>query len=186
MGNYIFVAFCIIFFIIIIYNMSKARKKEKGEFEKNMNKRGAAYSISLPVLIGLSVPEDTMCNIYLCNDHYEFEANGITFSLKKEKITDISLKTNTEIQNQLVSSAGGAVAGAMLFGPLGAIIGGRIKEKESKKITDCLIFTYIKDDNTIDYIAFNSTGYFFKIAKIIGEFNADKIRNETENKKIDL
>ena len=182
MGAYIICGISILLFVYFISIGSKMRKEEK----EKLIEKDCSFSISLPVLIGLSVPEDTMCNIYLCNDHYEFEANGITFSLKKEKITDISLKTNTEIQNQLVSSAGGAVAGAMLFGPLGAIIGGSIKEKKSKKITDCLIFTYIKDDNTIDYIAFNSTGYFFKIAKIIGEFNADKIRNETENKKIDL
>ena len=35
--------------------------------------------------------------------------------------------TNEQISKQAVSSAGGAVAGAVLFGPLGAIIGGRAK-----------------------------------------------------------
>ena len=34
---------------------------------------------------------------------------------------------------QYISSIGGGIAGAMIAGPLGAIIGGRIKKKDIKK-----------------------------------------------------
>lgn len=44
------------------------------------------------------------------------------------------IKTDKEIQQQYVSSVGGAVGGAVLFGPLGAITGGRAKKKTVKEV----------------------------------------------------
>ena len=45
----------------------------------------------------------------------------------------------------------------MLFGPIGALIGGRAKEKTSRIINSYLIFTFLAD-NEVKYIAFNCTG----------------------------
>lgn len=52
-----------------------------------------------------------------------------SFSLPVEKLIDVSVMTNREIQKQYVSSVGGAVAGAMLFGSVGAILGGSAVSK---------------------------------------------------------
>jgi len=41
---------------------------------------------------------------------------------------------------------GGAIGGAMLFGTLGAMVGGRAKEKQSKVVEYYFIITYLKDD----------------------------------------
>ena len=57
----------------------------------------------------------------------------------------------------LVSSAGGALAGGMLFGPLGAIVAGRTKVKKNRAVTNYLIFTYLADEG-ISYISFELTG----------------------------
>ncbi|MEH2944892.1 hypothetical protein VSQ32_19130 [Lachnospiraceae bacterium KK002] len=58
----------------------------------------------------------------------------MNFELEKSKITDMCIKTDKEIQQQYVSSVGGAVGGAVLFGPLGAITGGRAKKKTVKEV----------------------------------------------------
>ena len=63
----------------------------------------------------------------------------MTFKLLKEKITDVTMTNDIEIQKNNVSSIGGAVSGAILFGALGAIIGGRAKNKKVKSpLKKCL------------------------------------------------
>lgn len=103
---------------------------------------------------GLSLPEGASCKLYIHDEKIMIESNGIKFNLYKNKILNVCIKTETEIQKQYVSSVGSAIAGGTLFGPLGAIIGGRVKEKKSKSTTRYLIYTYEKD-NEIDYIAFD-------------------------------
>ncbi len=56
----------------------------------------------------------------MADDRYIFTSGTMNFELEKSKITDMCIKTDKEIQQQYVSSVGGAVGGAVLFGPLGA------------------------------------------------------------------
>lgn len=176
---FLFIGFA--FFMYI--KTSRAKKNAKIKLQENMKSKNASFSITIPHLIGLSIPENVFTMIYVCPNSYEFEANGVTFSLNKEKITDISLKTDTEIQKQIVSSVGGAIGGAVLFGPLGAIIGGRAKTKELKTVTTCLIFTYEKD-NTINYIAFDASNTLANSLKLVNDFKANS--SHKGNKKIEL
>ena len=86
-----------------------------------------------------------------------------------------------EIQKSNVSSIGGAIGGAFLFGPLGSMIGGRSKEKTSNIVTSYLVFTYL-DHDEIKYISFNCTNDF-KAMKFVKEF---KQNNQKINSDIDL
>lgn len=94
-------------------------------------------------------------------DGFVFTAGGNTFNLSDDKITDMCIKTDAEIQRQYVSSVGGAVGGAVLFGPIGAMIGGRAKEKRTTNLTHYLIITYLKDGQ-VAYVCFE----VYEIAKI--------------------
>lgn len=67
--------------------------------------------------------------------------------------------------------------GAMLFGPVGAMIGGRSKQKTSKIIHSYLIFTF-SDNDEIKYIAFNCTGNM-KAYKFVKEFNSNSQEKKT-------
>lgn len=107
--------------------------------------------------IGLSIPEDTICTLNLSCQGLKIDSNGVSFNLSQNKILDVTVKTDAEIQKQLVSSTGGAVAGGILFGALGAMIGGRVKEKKITTIKQYLIFVYEKDGKS-EYIAFDTTG----------------------------
>ena len=100
----------------------------------------------------------------------EIVANGQQFNLAKDKIIDITIKTDTEIQKQVVSSAGGAIGGAMLFGAVGALIGGRPKTKTTRKISNYLILTYQKDA-TSDYIGFDVSKQKGSAQQFVREFN---------------
>ena len=106
---------------------------------------------------GLPLAQGSPCKIMREEQYFCFEGSGIRYELSKDKVTDIAVKTDVEIQKQYVSSAGGALAGGMLFGPLGAIVAGRTKVKKNCAVTNYLIFTYLADEG-ISYISFELTG----------------------------
>ena len=140
----------------------------------------------------MPIPENSICSVISYTDKFVFSANGLSFNLLKSKITDICIKTDTEISKQVVSSIGGAIGGAVLFGPLGAIIGGRAKNREIKTTTQYLIFTYIKD-NDVKYLGFimDEPICIHTAYKIVDEFiqhqtEASSSVNDVEIKEIDL
>ena len=104
---------------------------------------GAELCISAKHMDGLPVAEGADMYLYLCDDKMIFERNENIYNLEFSKLRD-------------VTSVGGAIAGQMLFGTLGAMVGGRAKEKTTKTITSYLIFTYDKD-GTNEFISFDVT-----------------------------
>lgn len=123
---------------------------------------------------GLQIPENTLCEIKSFSDRIEFKAGTTSIKLSRKKITDMSIKTDTEIQSQAISSIGGAVAGGMMFGTLGTIIGGRTKNKKVKTTTRYLIITYTGEQGELKYIGFdikNDLSSAFKLVKEFHELN---------------
>lgn len=106
------------------------KQNEIKEKRQEMKKAGLTLEAQLKHIKGLPVSESQICNVYSLPEKYVIEASGLTFNLEKNRVTDVCIKTQTEISKQAVSSIGGAVAGAVLFGPLGAIIGGRAKDRK--------------------------------------------------------
>lgn len=139
------------------------KKKEKKDLT-NLSIYTAFHHIS-----GLPIVEDTICEVYSFPDRLDFKAGTTEITLSKDKITDMSIKTDTEIQNQAVSSVGGAVAGAMLFGAIGAVIGGRAKNKKVKTVTKYLIITYLGDTEP-KFIIFDIKNNPQSADKLVKEF----------------
>lgn len=152
------------------------KKKEKNNFE------GITIYTAFHHVNGLPIPENVLCEVFSYPDRIDFKSGTTEIKLPKEKITDISIKTDTDIQQQLVSSAGGAIAGAMLFGSLGAIIGGRVKTKKVKTTTNYLIITY-KSENELKYIGFDIQNNPPSADKLVKEFQKS---NSASGVKIEL
>ena len=132
---------------------------------------------------GLPVPESAVCKVCSHEDSIEIVSGSTTMTLNRNKITDMNIMTAAEVQKQAVSSVGGAVAGAVFFGPLGAIIGGRTKTKEIKSSTKCLIITYQGSQNELKYIAFNANQNSLDAHSLVKEF---KKLDHAEGIKIEL
>lgn len=164
----LFIVFC----IFMIVKTSKARKIAKTNIKNSMANKNALFMVPLNHFNGLPIAEGILTQCFWCVDRIVFEANGASFNLDFAKITDIMIKTDVEIQKQYVSSVGGAVAGGVMFGPLGAMIGGRAKQKQTRQVTQYLIFTYV-DNGTIKYIAFDCTNAF-KAQQFVKEFQKIK------------
>lgn len=158
--------------VIGIYLFKSKTRKEK-ETERYRKEEAISYNQTHTTALhqtGLPLAQGAECEIGFEEDAFRFYGGGTDFYLAFEKITDICIKTETEIQKQYVSSIGGAVAGAVIFGQLGAIIGGRVKEKESTTISEYLIFTYIREGQ-IDYVSFELTNDIVKVGNWIFRFN---------------
>lgn len=150
---FLIVSFC--GYMAIKLSVDRATLKKEIQMKKATS--GCMDLMTLEHIAGLPIPQGVPCDIYLYNDKLVFLRSASTQELSFDKITDMCVKTETEIQNSYVSSAGGAVGGALLFGPLGAIVGGRAKQKTSRTINNFFIITYEKD-NVTEFISFKCTG----------------------------
>lgn len=173
----------VIFCFKMIVVTTKMKKVEK-QHNKELKNQGVTCRAVLAHVNGLSIPENTLCEIYSYPERIEIKANGTLFKLEKLRLNDVCIKTDVEIQSQFVSSIGGAIGGAVLFGTLGAMIGGRARNKKSKTIHNYLIFTYAKD-NEVKYIGFDATNALSKALDFVNEFGAHNRSGDT-NMTIDL
>lgn len=165
------VIYCIYWLILL----NKVKRKAKDEIIN----RDVIYNdyilISLNHTLGLPVPENTLCKICAYSDKYEIKVNNQSFYLSKDKVTAIDLKTEAEIQNSYLTSAGSYTKS---YGPLGELINNRTENSTGSVDISYLIITYTKE-NAVDYIAFNTTA-ILEALQLIEEFNTrhDRIQKE--------
>lgn len=136
----------------------------------------------LQLVGGLDLAAGSICSAMCSPEFISFSASGQTFSLSPSKLIDVSVMTPQEIQTQYVSSVGGAIAGGILLGPIGAALGGSAQKKKTKIVRQYLIFAY-QADSEVKYIVFDVTSApqnGKKISKIYAYLK------KNENKQVSL
>jgi len=166
----------VIFCIRMIVVTSRTKKARKEAIKKS----GLMMHTAFNHVNGLPIAENLSCEIKSYPDRIDFKAGTTNIKLPREKITDMCIKTDTEIQNQAVSSIGGAIAGGVMFGALGAIIGGRAKNKKIKTATQYLIITYIGEHGELKYIGFDINNNLPSAAKLVKEFRELNTNSEVQ------
>ena len=127
--------------IWVLVDETKTTRKIKKRYGK---KEFIAYGKFKPVL-GPGLPPSNICSVIFLKSRIIVEMNGYEMSIATEKLMDVSIWTKEQIQKRVYSDAGGALAGGMIAGPIGAIIGGRgVSTLKSK--TDYLIITYFSHE----------------------------------------
>ena len=158
---------CIFSIIALFLFFGKGKSKKEKAKIKNVR----LSTVAVKHFTGLPLAEGIGCVIRHDPNGFAFISGGNTFNLPNNKITDICIKTDADIRKQYVSSVGGAVGGAVLFGPIGAMIGGRAKEKKTTEFNRYLIFTYLKEEE-ITYVCFEiyGTAVLMRVQHWINEF----------------
>lgn len=156
----------LILIILKIRKSSRKKKQLKKDFPNDVRSIYAAFHH----VNGLPFAENLFCEIFSYPDRIVFKSGTTEVKLLRNKITDMCIKTDTEFQKQAVSSVGGAIAGGMMFGPLGAIIGGRAKDKKVKTVTQYLIITYTGEQGELKYIGFDVKNNPLPASKLVKEF----------------
>lgn len=164
----------ILFLIIIVsirmfISTSKAKKERKKKIQ-NLKNQGLTVCAEFHHVNGLPLAENLLCEVLSYPDRIEFKAGTTSIKLTREKITDMCMKVDTEIQNQAVSSVGGAIAGGVMFGTLGAVIGGRTKNKKVETTIPYLIITYTGEQGELKYIGFDINNNPSAALKMVKEF----------------
>lgn len=154
-----------------------------GETREQKAARKELQKRSLPALhlSGLPLPDSAYCQII-------FEEDGLTimtggecrkqFSLAYNKIVDFQLSFKKNEENTMVSNPGGAIAGALLMGAPGAMLGGRAKKKKVITVEDFLMITY-KKDNALENLHFQLRDEVWEVAVIKAEKLINKYRHLT-------
>ena len=101
----IFILFC----LFMIYYTSHQKSKIKKNILNLKNEKNATIFMTLSHFYGLPIAENTITQILSCPNEYEFLANNNSFKLSKEKVTDISITNDVDIQKNNVSSIGSAI-----------------------------------------------------------------------------
>lgn len=93
---------------------------------------------------GLEIPDNIDCTLTLSDSGLTINVPSIKkeFTLSLDRIENISVYHEVEIEKHLKSSAAKGVIGAMAFGVTGAIIGSRPKEKNTRKVHFFLTIDY--------------------------------------------
>ncbi len=168
--------------LIGIISLGKKTRKNTNYQERSLKSKERMYrnmKYKLTFVAGLPLMQGAMCKVLSTDDKIIINGQGTTFELKKEKITSITIETNITKQTQAISSAGGALAGAMAFGVVGAAIGGRAKAKDIKISRSYIVITYFDSKDNVKYIIFDYKLQGTSLVKEFQTFNQSGAKQRT-------
>lgn len=155
-SNYIPIIITLIVFIalfifnLVSYNKTKGKNNKTKENKPSKPIKPSAQTVGM-LIDGLPVPVSVPVAVYLYENRVDLEAVTGTaspnqkFSLDINKIQRVSLLNESQIQQVIKQSAPGMIIGAAAFGVLGAMIGGRVKTKQTTVISHLLLIDYTSD-----------------------------------------
>lgn len=154
--------------VIVVLAVAIIKILQDAKVKKQYGKENLLCCAKLEHAYGLSFPQGAKCKAVFLRDRILFSAHNQEFSLSESKLVDVSVMKHTDIQKQYVSSAGGAIAGVKIAGPLGAMIGGSAKKRTIKSKSKYLVIAYkdAPDSPEAKYITFDITRANSKVNSI--------------------
>lgn len=166
-GVWIAGIFTVVFFISGIFVKGKSKRKiENDKHKDELKERGVLASSKLHHVEGLPLAEKTLCSVHVTHDMLIVEGGGTTFELKSSQIRAAEVKTDAEIANIVHSSAVKGVAGGLLFGPIGLVVGARATNKKQTTYTYYLIINFVNANGDLTAIMFDGGNTPFSSQRI--------------------
>jgi len=163
-----------------IYEQEKLKYDKKREKELRQQEKLKSQIINVDKIkhiSGLPIPDGTDVSIRYEWDNLKIISNGTNYNVECDRILGATYKNEKELVNvSHNSSIAGAVGGAMLLGPIGAIIGGRKTSHESYKDNWILAISYLKEEET-KYLVFETKTINLNASKLVS--NIDKREKQT-------
>lgn len=132
--------------------------------KKNKNQKVALGNL----VEGLPIPQNTDLTIKLTPSELSIIGIGQEFEINFSKLMMIDLKSDVEMEKIIQQSAPGMVIGAVAFGVIGAMIGGRVKTKEKRVVNHFLIVNYQTDE--LKTIIIEATKDWHNAAQLVDYF----------------
>lgn len=117
---------------------------------------------------GLPIPQSSDVSIKLTPGTVTITGSGQEFEIDISKLTLIDLKSDVEMEKIIQQSAPGMIIGAVTFGVIGAMIGGRVKTKEKRVVNHFLLISYQSDE--LKTIVIDATKDWYNAAALVDYF----------------
>ena len=117
---------------------------------------------------GLPVPQNSDLSIKLTPDTMTIVGCGQEFEINFSKLTLVDLKSDVEMEKIIKQSAPGMIIGAVAFGVIGAMIGGRVQTKEKRVVNHFLLVSYQSDE--LKTIVIDATKDWYNAAQMVDYF----------------
>lgn len=161
-----------------VIKLEKERLAQEQGFTNSKEKKFRKIKYNLTHVFGLLFMQGASCTLTSEHNKITIEAQGTVISLDKSKITYIGCETNIEKYKQAVSSVGGAIAGGILLGGIGAAIGGRVKSKNFQSVRSYIVITYMSEDENVKYVIFDYNSQAQNLIKDFHLFNNSNIKKQ--------
>lgn len=147
-------AICLTIFFLLAGLLLRTKSKGRVVYEKDRQERGILESSTVHHLEGLRIAEKTKCTVTIFEDKLTLVGGGVTFNLSTSQITAAEIKTDVEIANVVHSSAAKGIAGGLVFGPIGLVVGSRATNKEKRTIKYYFLINYVNSSGEVAAILF--------------------------------
>ena len=148
------IIFCIYMVICLVRVTSKRQKQLKLEIDEKKKKYKSDVFASALLVSGLPLAKTSVCQLFVNDQKFIVDAQNQTFQIDVDKIIAAQIKTDVEIQHEVTSSGGKAVAGALLFGNVGATVGARTITKKHRVATTYFLINYTNQEGGTAVLAF--------------------------------
>lgn len=146
--------------------------------KKNKNEKVALGNL----VEGLPIPQNSDLTIKLTPDELSITGSGQEFEINFSKLTLVDIKNDVEMEKVIQQSAPGMIIGAATFGIIGAMVGGRVKTKEKRKVSHFLLISYQTDE--LKTIVIETTKDWYNAAALVDLFR--KLKPATTTQKVSL
>ena len=152
------------------------KKNKEGQRSVNLSYVDGVEGYSKGTAVTLSLNDDNQCVTMVARIYKKPPVK-----LRYEQITGINVISEKEIIEKSKNAVGRAVAGGILLGPLGAIIGGMsgIGKKQKSEAHYFMIINYISLDEEIKVLSYEIVGASLHWSSFVTEF-----RNRIKEKEI--
>lgn len=168
----------VLFFVgYVIKGKSRAQIRAQVERE-SLREQGVIATSKLHHIEGLPLGESTQCHVSVTPTSLIIDGGGTKFTVNISQIRAAEVKTDVEIANIVHSSAAKGIAGGLLFGPIGLVVGSRATNKVKKTFNYYLIINFVNSNGELSAMMFdggniplqaqrisNSLGKFIKNTK---------------------
>lgn len=136
-----------------------------GLFKKN-KKYDCRFTGKVSETTGTNIiPHGVFLTVTLTGDSVIIDNSDMSFTLEKSQITNSGFFTEQDVISKNRSVIGRSIAGGLMFGEMGAVIGGLSGVNNNKTIHKKFVFiTYQSSNNTDCGIVFEIDNYEFQSA----------------------
>ncbi|MEC0234463.1 hypothetical protein P4H71_09005 [Paenibacillus kribbensis] len=130
-------------------------------------KKADRFTATLSHVNGLPLAENTICQLNVVSDKLTIVSGSSEFKLNLDQLRAADYKMDVEISQIVESSALKGMAGGLLFGPVGAIIGSMPGSKEKRAVTGYLILNYLRSNGELASLLFSDEAKSLEAARFI-------------------